>query len=78
MVGSGAGCVRYAEFVASYGQDVTAWAHYADFRDIRELRMTCYIAQLVQDRPAAKDETSLRIECLRGKPGERPWPGAPM
>jgi hypothetical protein len=40
--------------------------------------MTCYITQLSQDHARAKDEASLRIACLRGQRGSRPWPWAPM
>lgn len=69
---------QYQQFVDGYGKDVTKSAHYPALRDIRELRMTCYITQLSQDHARAKDEASLRIACLRGQRGSRPWPWAPM
>jgi hypothetical protein len=69
---------RYDEFVAGYGHDVSAWTHYADLRDIRELRMTCYVMQLVHEHPSARQEASLRIDCLRGRRGARLWPWVPM
>jgi len=68
----------YAELVDEYGEDVKNWPHYEMFRSIRELRMTCYIAELANDHPAARDEARFRVECLRGEHGERPWPWTPM
>jgi aminoglycoside phosphotransferase len=69
---------QYADFVRRYGEDVIRWRHYEDFRDIRELRMTCYVAQLTGDHTSAKREALLRIDCLRGRHGTRPWPWSPM
>ncbi|WP_344313635.1 aminoglycoside phosphotransferase family protein [Fodinicola feengrottensis] len=69
---------EYGSFVEGYGQDVLAWPHYDIFRDIREMRMTCYVAQLASDHKDAKGEASLRIACLQGRRGPRPWTWAPM
>lgn len=68
----------YAEFVEGYGEDVKKWPQYELVRSIRELRMTCYIAELASDQPAAREETTFRIDCLRGVHGRRPWPWKAM
>ncbi|WP_163506572.1 aminoglycoside phosphotransferase family protein [Fodinicola acaciae] len=69
---------KYSLFVDSYGEDVTTWPHYGTYRAIRELRMTCYTAQLGNDRADAFGEATKRIECLQGKHGQRPWPWTAM
>jgi len=68
----------YAEFVEGYGEDVRDWPHYEMIRGIHELRMTCYVAELSNDQPAAREETTFRIDCLRGVHGARPWPWKAM
>lgn len=69
---------QYREFVDSYGEDVTTWPDYKLLRAIRELRMTCYVAQLASDHSSAPEELSRRIDCLRGRQGPRPWSWSPM
>lgn len=68
----------YAEFVEGYGEDVKDWPQYELFRNIRELRKACYVAELAGDQPAAREETTFRIDCLRGVHGPRPWPWKAM
>ncbi|WP_219505256.1 hypothetical protein [Nonomuraea ceibae] len=60
-------------FVREYGHDVTAWAGFETLRDIREFRMTCMAAQVAGENPARHDEIVLRLACLRGDRGPRPW-----
>ncbi|MEV1249896.1 aminoglycoside phosphotransferase family protein [Nonomuraea sp. NPDC049750] len=64
----------YGTFVRVYGHDVTSWAGFETLRDIREFRMTCMAAQVAAENPARRDEVMLRLACLRGELGPRPWP----
>jgi aminoglycoside phosphotransferase len=64
----------YAAYCTVYGYDVTTWDGYALLRDIRELRITTWMAQLAVDQPKYRDEARLRVACLRGERGPRPWP----
>ncbi|NRQ32974.1 aminoglycoside phosphotransferase family protein [Nonomuraea sp. NN258] len=63
----------YDAFVRAYGHDVTSWAGFETLRDIREFRMTCMAAQVAAENPARRDEAVLRLACLRGERGPRPW-----
>lgn len=63
----------YADYCRHYGLDVTRWPGYQALRDIRELRMTTYVAQLGTARPDAAGEATHRLRCLRGDAGPRPW-----
>jgi hypothetical protein len=67
----------YQLFCDAYGFDVTALSGFAVIRDIRELRMTCYVAQQAATDPSCQREARLRIDCLRGCCGQRPWPWTP-
>ncbi|HUR07986.1 MAG TPA: phosphotransferase [Nonomuraea sp.] len=64
----------YKAFAQAYGHDVTRWAGYEALRDIREFRMTCMAAQVAAENPTRHDEVVLRLACLRGEHGSRPWP----
>lgn len=63
----------YAAFCAAYGHDVTGWAGYETLRDIRELRACSYMLQHAGGNDAARAEAELRLACLRGLSGDRPW-----
>lgn len=67
----------YQDFCRHYGHDVTTWHGFELLRDIRELRMTCYLAQHATEHPCARSEAELRVACLRGNHGPRPWNWAP-
>jgi Ser/Thr protein kinase RdoA (MazF antagonist) len=69
---------EYREFCDIYGRDVTDWDGFLLFRDIRELRVTCYAAQQAADHPELASEASLRVACLQGRHGPRPWPWTPV
>jgi len=69
---------EYQRFCDSYGQDVTSWSGFPVIRDIRELRMTCYAAQQAAEHPQLASEASLRVACLQGRRGPRPWPWTPV
>lgn len=66
----------YRRFVHLYGYDVTGWEGYTLFRDLREMRMACYFVQHSQDEHM-RAEARLRVGCLRGRHGPRPWPWSP-
>jgi aminoglycoside phosphotransferase len=68
---------EYQQFCDAYGRDVTSWSGFPVLRDIRELRMTCYVAQQAAEHPHLADEASLRVACLQGRRGPRPWPWTP-
>jgi aminoglycoside phosphotransferase len=65
---------EYQQFCDIYGHDVTNWTGFPVLRDIRELRVTCYAAQQAAGHPRIADEASLRVACLQGRRGPRPWP----
>ncbi len=69
---------QYGAFRERYGHDVTSWPGYETLRDIRELRMTLYVAQLASERPEAAGEAALRVACIRGQRGPRPWTWSPV
>jgi aminoglycoside phosphotransferase (APT) family kinase protein len=69
---------EYEQFCAAYGQDVTRWDGYETMRDIRELRVTCYAVQRAHDDTRLAQEAQLRIACLRGQRGPRPWTWTPV
>lgn len=68
----------YQRFCDAYGRDVTDWSGFQVLRDIRELRMTCYAAQQAAEHPRLAGEASLRVACLQGRRGPRPWPWTPV
>ena len=68
---------EYRQFCDAYGRDVTSWSGFTVLRDIRELRVTCYVAQQAAEHPQFADEASLRVACLQGRRGPRPWPWTP-
>ncbi|EWC61655.1 hypothetical protein UO65_3013 [Actinokineospora spheciospongiae] len=67
----------YQDFCHGYGHDVTTWTGYELLRDIRELRMTCYLAQHATEHPSTRREAQLRVNCLRGRTTPRPWAWTP-
>ncbi|MFD9701350.1 phosphotransferase family protein [Lentzea sp. NPDC059081] len=67
----------YQDFCRRYGHDVTTWPGFPLLRDIRELRMTCYVAQRAAQHPEARGEAQVRVDCLRGRAGSRPWAWTP-
>jgi aminoglycoside phosphotransferase (APT) family kinase protein len=65
---------EYAAFAVAYGHDVLGWDGFDVLRDIRELRVTCYAAQRASEDPSLRSEADLRVACIRGLRGPRPWP----
>ncbi|MGP2438626.1 phosphotransferase enzyme family protein [Streptomyces sp. JW3] len=62
----------YADFVRSYGFDVTQWHGYPVLRTTRELGMTTWLMQNAQSGAAA-DEFALRMQSLRKGDLEQRW-----
>lgn len=65
---------EYQQFADAYGFDVLASPSYELLRDIRELRMTSWLANRADQGERIRHETRQRIDCLRGHHGLRPWP----
>jgi hypothetical protein len=53
------------------------WDGFTVLRDIRELRMTSFAAQQAVTNERFELEARLRIACLRGLHGSRPWAWTP-
>ncbi|MGH3341567.1 MAG: phosphotransferase enzyme family protein [Carbonactinosporaceae bacterium] len=64
---------EYETFVAAYGYDVIESPSFPVLRAIRELSMTVWLMQLVDDRPQAAAEFSRRVSDLRNESVERHW-----
>lgn len=69
---------KYAEYCDEYGSDVTQWAGFELFRDIRELRVTCFAAYVAQGRTSLRDDAHVRVNSLRDRNGPRPWDWRPI
>jgi hypothetical protein len=69
---------EWQHFCDAYGRDVTTWSGFPVLRDIREFRMTCYAAQQAASHPRLAAEATLRVTCLKGQHGPRPWPWTPL
>ncbi|GIG55708.1 aminoglycoside phosphotransferase [Longispora fulva] len=64
------------DFCRAYGCDVTTWDGYPVLRDIRELRKLTFATQMAieyPDRPRIAEQVQIRLACLRGEEGPRPW-----
>lgn len=68
----------YGEYCDAYGFDVTSWAGFELFRDIRELRVTCFAAYVAESRAELRADAQLRVDSLRGRNGPRPWRWQPI
>jgi aminoglycoside phosphotransferase (APT) family kinase protein len=66
---------EYQDFCRAYGIDVIRWPGYPVLRDIRELRLALFAAQIATDDPRQQQQATHRLACLRGDLGPRPWPG---
>jgi hypothetical protein len=67
---------EYRSFADAYGFDIHTWAGFPVFRAIRELTMTTWLMQLVDDPPAA-DEFHRRVDDLRSDRLPRRWRRTP-
>jgi thiamine kinase-like enzyme len=64
---------EYAEFVHSYGFDIMAWPGFPVLQSIRELTMTTWLMQNVDNDPAIRSEFDKRLASLREGSGRRNW-----
>ena len=64
---------EYADFCEAYGFDVTAWEGYPLYKQIRELRMTTWIAQKGRENPEIDAEIDRRISDLADPRRPREW-----
>lgn len=64
---------QYFEFATACGHDVLRSPVYPLLRDIRELRMTSWLANKADQGSAVRSELAHRVACLRGLQGDRPW-----
>lgn len=70
--------VDYDAYCQAYGYDVTGWEGFPLFRDVRELRVTCFAAYRAQTDPALRPHALTRVASLRGLGGPRPWRWDPL
>ncbi|MGH3328474.1 MAG: phosphotransferase enzyme family protein [Streptomycetales bacterium] len=67
---------EYEAFATAYGYDVLDSPSFPVLQAIRELSMTVWLMQLVDNRPQAEAEFSRRVSDLRNESIDRRW--APM
>jgi aminoglycoside phosphotransferase (APT) family kinase protein len=63
---------QYRCFTDAYGYDILDWPGFPVFRAIRELTMTTWLMQLV-DNPAAREEFHRRVDDIRNERFPRRW-----
>lgn len=63
----------YRNFCRIYGFDVTTWVGYPVLRAVRELRIACLTLDQALHTPGLADEALLRLRCVQGRGGPRPW-----
>jgi Ser/Thr protein kinase RdoA (MazF antagonist) len=63
---------QYRRFTDAYGYDILDWPGFPVFRAIRELTMTTWLMQLVDD-PAARAEFDRRVDDIRHERFPRRW-----
>lgn len=67
---------EYEKLALNYGYDVTVeYSGFDTLRDIRELRMTTFALQCADEDSKFAAQARLRVDCLRGRRGPRPWAG---
>jgi Putative homoserine kinase type II (protein kinase fold) len=64
---------EYQEFVETYGFDVREWPGYWTLRELRELGMTTWLMQNINEDPAIAAEFRVRLSSLQESDFERPW-----
>lgn len=70
---------EYHDFCHTYGLDVTTWDGCELLLRIRESRSVCWFARQAAQtgNSAIQAEAELRLACIRGERGPRPWPWTP-
>ena len=64
---------EYTDFCEAYGFDVTAWEGYPLYKQIRELRMTTWLAQKRGESPEIDAEIDRRVNDLADTRRPREW-----
>lgn len=64
---------QYQDFVNIYGFDVREWSGYRTLREVRELGMTTWLMQNVNEDPAIAAEFEVRLSSLRESDFGRRW-----
>jgi Ser/Thr protein kinase RdoA (MazF antagonist) len=64
---------QYQAFTAIYGFDVREWAGYRTLREVRELGMTTWLMQNVNEDPAIAAEFEVRLSSLQESDFGRRW-----
>lgn len=63
----------YQAFSTAYGFDVMQWSGYPTLRDIREMTMTTWLMQNVQESPEIKEEFQNRVDSIVREDFDRAW-----
>lgn len=63
----------YQRFCELYGFDVTSWDGYSVLRQIRELYMTAWLIQNMEEGPAVAGEVALRIASIKNGDTSCEW-----
>jgi len=64
---------QYQDFATIYGFDVREWAGYRTLREVRELGMTTWLMQNVNEDPAIAAEFEVRLSSLQESDFGRRW-----
>ena len=64
---------QYQDFANIYGFDVREWSGYRTLREVRELGMTTWLMQNVNEDPAIAAEFEVRLSSLRESDFGRRW-----
>lgn len=64
---------EYADFCEVYGFDITGWEGYPLYKQIRELRMTTWLAQKGRENPEIDAEIDRRVSDLADPRRPREW-----
>lgn len=64
---------QYANFVESYGFDITEWCDFHILQRVQAIKMTTWIMQNLDESQAVRDEYDVRMKYIRGKENLRAW-----
>jgi hypothetical protein len=64
---------QYKDFVDSYGFDITDWSGFGVMRRARELTMTTWLMQNVNESPEIRAEFEKRLGTLKAGKPTVPW-----
>ncbi len=64
---------QYREFVDSYGFDITQWSGFDVMRRVREVTMTTWLMQNVNESPEIRAEFGQRLGTIKANRPTEPW-----